>query len=374
MTSNRGTPPQDDELEVSIFGPGYGEALAIHLGNKKWILVDSCIEPKKDLPASLNYLNAIEVEVDKSVRLIVATHWHDDHIRGLALTLGRCENAEFWVPSALGSDAFLKLAHLYHTFPMMNPSGIDEFSTVIQLLIRRRQRGVRFPKINLASLDKLLFSDNISFADRAVPARVYSLSPSDSASLQARLALADLIPREGSPKNRILPLTPNHTSVVLWIEVGVHKLLMGADLQLSPDPYAGWSVILSDSQARQGRAQVFKVPHHGSANAHHPQVWTEMLITEPYALLAPFRRGQKSLPSGSDAKRINGLTPNAYATGRPTTKRVKWRNRVVRDTLARATSELNRVHQKWGHVRMRKKINSKAPNWRVELFGDAYRL
>jgi len=31
-----------DELEVSVFGPGYGESLAIHLGLGSWIIIDSC--------------------------------------------------------------------------------------------------------------------------------------------------------------------------------------------------------------------------------------------------------------------------------------------------------------------------------------------
>ena len=32
--------PAAGELEVSLFGPGFGEALALHIGAGKWILVD----------------------------------------------------------------------------------------------------------------------------------------------------------------------------------------------------------------------------------------------------------------------------------------------------------------------------------------------
>ena len=49
------------------------------------MLVDSCLFPKtKDKePISLYYLNQIGVD-PSSVQTIVASHWHDDHIRGLS--------------------------------------------------------------------------------------------------------------------------------------------------------------------------------------------------------------------------------------------------------------------------------------------------
>lgn len=51
-----GAPPAHDELEVSVFGPGYGEAIVIHLGENEWILIDSCIEPESKEPAAIHYL------------------------------------------------------------------------------------------------------------------------------------------------------------------------------------------------------------------------------------------------------------------------------------------------------------------------------
>jgi len=44
MSNNK--PPEADVVEVSIFGPGKGESVLIHLGNGKWIMIDSCIDPQ----------------------------------------------------------------------------------------------------------------------------------------------------------------------------------------------------------------------------------------------------------------------------------------------------------------------------------------
>ena len=46
-----GTPPASDEVELSLFGPGYGEAIAVHVGDGKWILIDSCKEKGTKDPA-----------------------------------------------------------------------------------------------------------------------------------------------------------------------------------------------------------------------------------------------------------------------------------------------------------------------------------
>ena len=75
-----GVAPSPDEIEVTLFGPGYGEAIAVHLGEGTWLLVDSCIDPVSRAPASGTYLEQIGVSVNQ-VLAIVASHWHDDHVR-----------------------------------------------------------------------------------------------------------------------------------------------------------------------------------------------------------------------------------------------------------------------------------------------------
>ena len=78
-----GVAPSKDEVEVTLLGPGYGESIVVHFGQGEWIIVDSCINDARE-PQALEYLRAIGVEPDEAVSLIVATHWHDDHIRGMA--------------------------------------------------------------------------------------------------------------------------------------------------------------------------------------------------------------------------------------------------------------------------------------------------
>lgn len=374
MATSHRDPPKLDEIEVSVFGPGYGEAIGLHVGEGKWILVDSCTEPDSELPAALDYLHGLDVDVESAVKLIVATHWHDDHICGLGTVFDECKSAAISISSALDTEEFLALPVLYREPVVRRSSGLNEFIQVLRILGARKEQGVRFNSPKLALADRLLFHDHIRLASEAVETKVFALSPSDASLLQAKLAFAELLPKE-EPARRVASPTPNYASVVLWIEVGNHRILLGADLERTADPRTGWSVILSDSAVVSGKAGVFKVPHHGSENAHHEAVWSLLLLDEPFAVVTPFRRGKKSLPTPMDVNRINCLTSRAYATAPVKRRRQRWRKRVVRDFVNDVTRDIRDAHFGWGQVRLRKKINGTTNQpWQVELFGDAYAL
>ena len=372
MTSHH-DPPKLDEIEVSIFGPGYGEAIVLHVGEGKWVLVDSCIGPDSELPAALDYLHGLNVNVENAVRLIVATHWHDDHICGFGTVLEECKSAAISISSALDIEEFLALPVLYREPVVRRSSGLNEFIQMLHILDARKEKGVRFGSLTLALADRLMFHDHIRLASETVEAKVFALSPSDSSLLQAKLAFAELLSKLG-PTRRVASPTPNHASVVLWVEVGSHRILLGADLERTADPRTGWSVILSHSTVVSGKAAVFKVPHHGSENAHHEDVWSLLLLDEPFAVVTPFRRGDKSLPTLMDVNRINCLTSRAYATAPVKQRQRRWRNRVVRDYVKDVTRDIRDAYCGWGHVRLRTKINGTNQPWQVELFGDAYAL
>ena len=36
--------PRRDEVEVTLFGPGYGESVVVHAGVDDWLVVDSCLD------------------------------------------------------------------------------------------------------------------------------------------------------------------------------------------------------------------------------------------------------------------------------------------------------------------------------------------
>jgi hypothetical protein len=367
--------PDDDEIEVSVFGPGMGEAIALHLGMKRWVLIDSCLDPRTGSPASLSYLRDLDIDPASQVRLVVATHWHADHIRGIGEVFKQCDSANVVISAALHKDEFLKLVELYANRTMMRSSGMEEFTQIFETLQQRRQGPVRFNPPILAGADRRLYAETIETPGAApVEASIYSLSPSDAACLKAKLAFAELLPAPSQAKRRIVASPKsNHASVVLWIQIGAHKILLGADLETTSDAKTGWSVIVSDSQSISSRADIFKIPHHGSQNGYHGGVWNELLSAQPHAVVTPFASGKKPLPTDADIERITGLTRNAFATAPTKRGRYKQRNRVAKRLIAQATANVYDVHARWGQVRFRRRISATAP-WDTELFGNAHQL
>ena len=59
---------------------------------------------RRRVQPALEYLQRIGHNPASSVRLIVATHWHDDHIRGLAEVVRTCAAADFYCSSALRTN------------------------------------------------------------------------------------------------------------------------------------------------------------------------------------------------------------------------------------------------------------------------------
>lgn len=374
MPTRQNISPAHDELEISIFGPGYGEAILLHLGTGKWILVDSCIDPASKQPAPLKYLSDLNVDVADNVELIVTTHWHSDHIRGISSVVKECRSAKFVMSDALCMKEFVSLIEVYSKPRAIKNSPIAELSKALEILKARKDPNARVGSAKLAIADRLLYQSKIDLAVGPIEVKVFALSPSDDAVQQARLVFTRWLPEEMDYLKWIPPLTPNHASVVLWIEVGNHKILLGADLEETGDPNIGWSAIVNNSILVLDKASIFKIPHHGSENAHHDHVWSKLLSDEPFAALTPYNRGKKPLPSRKDIERINTFTPNAFATAPTRRRRPQWQNRVVKDVVEQMTRSIQDVYSGWGHVRYRKKMSELDTNWQVELFGDAYPL
>lgn len=108
-----GVPPAADEIEVTLFGPGYGEAIAVHLGDGVWLLIDSCIDPDAGAPASAAYLEKIGVGQGQ-VRTIVASHWHDDHVRGISQLAAKYPSADFVISAVFNDKEALAFLSAYN--------------------------------------------------------------------------------------------------------------------------------------------------------------------------------------------------------------------------------------------------------------------
>jgi hypothetical protein len=269
---NRNSPPAPNVLEVSILGPGFGETVLLHLGAGRWVIVDSCIDRSSGRPAALAYLDSIGVTCS-SVELVVATHWHADHIRGFSSIVSECCQAQVCCSSALNSHEFMAIANLYAELPIRLKAGPTELQQAFEVVIERRG-GPGYKPLRWLRSDMEVLAGSIQICGREIPLRMTALSPSDEMITRAHEEMAQHlnICKKSAQLGLIEPGNPNHISVALHVEVGGRRILLGSDLEETGDPLVGWSAVLSSVGCPRETSETFKVSHHGSISGHAESV------------------------------------------------------------------------------------------------------
>ena len=323
----------------------------MHLGGARWLLLDSCVASGTNVPASADYLNVIGVSA-QSVKFIVASHWHDDHVKGLSQLVKMFPTAELFVPALLTDDqsrAFLA------AYSGAESSGLS--------------RGTKELYDALSDREWIAVKNRTEvFHDRTnpIPVQVVAFSPTQPAFAQFLARILAYVPRADMPITHAPEISPNLSSIVLHVELGTESILLGADLERHAT--AGWEVIVSDHWCRaRSRAGIFKVAHHGSASGDLSEIWSELLSSNPVALMSPFNNGRHTLPTAADKDRILGHTPHAYITS--TASR---RPQLPSDQLKRLqdlSSNVRPLQSGFGAVRARRRVGGN--DWTVETFGSA---
>jgi beta-lactamase superfamily II metal-dependent hydrolase len=368
------TPPGDQQIEVSVFGPGFGESIVVHVGMGDWLVVDSCKSIRDKACAPLVYLRLLGVDVASRVRLVVASHWHDDHIRGLAELFSEAKNARFVCSAAVRLPEFSHILDLAEeTLEVLDDLGIDQISQIGVTEITRIIQELETRQSGINPIFALGMREIWRRSSSRMPVLVRSLSPSDSEFRLSQQHLASLAFRMEKLVMAVPTLEPNNTSVVLSIRVDDEiGLLLGSDLENRSIPETGWQEVLNIWNGVGVRHDIFKVSHHGSENGHHEGIWAEMLVPEPIAVLTPFNRLQVPLPTTADCNRLRRLSKRVYLTAIPGARRVRFLDRAIERTIREHTNAAIRNPSYQGHVRLRANLGSHT--WDLDLFGDAIKV
>jgi hypothetical protein len=350
-----GLGPRDDEAELVIFGPGFGEAIAVHLGAGRWLLVDSCLDEVGKEPASLTYLDKIGVSPD-AVAAIVASHWHDDHVRGISKLAEKFQSAEFFLPAIFNDKEGLEFLAAYSGNIAPQARGSHELYKAVgskEVVMPAQARTIVF--------EETLLGNTV---------RVLAMSPSPAAFAKSQAHMFNYIPKSTSaPINHAPELKPNLEAIVLHVDLGHDALLLGSDLE--DGHQLGWTAMLGDSIcSSRTPSSIYKVAHHGSETGHHDGIWNSLLRSKVISVLTPFNHGRHRLPNPGDRSRVSSLSSESYISSGASRKPGIAGSDEKR--LGDICKKLSRVNSGFGAIRLRK--GSKDTNWSVELFGAAQPL
>lgn len=348
-------------MELLLFGPGYGECVLVSLGAGEWLIVDSCLDHNGRQPA-LQHLERVGATPEIDVRLVIATHWHDDHIAGLGEVVERCASAEFACAAALNQHEFLTLVQAGKSTPVQR-AGVLEFARVLQILEARSPTPAQLVTANR----RLWFRQDRPLAE------AWALSPSDEAVRRSLTDFAGLVDEQRAPARKaVRALSPNHTSVVVWVRVGEHIALLGADLEQDSHPELGWTAIVNSPGRPLDRAHLFKVAHHGSPNADDAAIWQQLLQPQVAACLAPFTRGRVTRPQPADVNRICARAGMLYQTAPAQRPAPQQLPPAVERTVDEVAREFGRAEPGVGCVHLRAAGDRPDDGWYVHLHPPAF--
>lgn len=343
--------PKLNELEISIFGSHIGECIVIHLPNGKWLIVDSCLNPDTGKPIALDYLHSLGVDPTQDVGLIIISHWHDDHVKGMGVLVETCRSARVCCPLAMMKKEFLTLLSHYSGDDSLvdrHTAGTREMATSVKILHQRIQTNGTMSKfiIPVGADRTLLEETNFS---------VRSLSPSDKSFHKALASFGSLLSTHKTER-KILPApTHNDNSIALWLSYSGQSILLGADLEESTDEEVGWKAVINSPvrpDRRDGKACLFKIPHHGSETGHSDDVWNYMVESDAICLMTENSRGGYSLPKAADVERIKKNTTRLFCTSQLKQKLPK-RDNTVEKTLRSMVTNRKSLGGTIGHIQIR---------------------
>lgn len=286
--------PADDEYEVTLLGRGVGESCVVHLGQQQWMIVDSFFDSELREPAAKVYLDEIGVGRHE-VEFVVLTHLDRDHYLGIAQLHDYYTTASLMLPASCNTQNLSKLYGDLDT----------ELGGVPGAIASAERRKVPDGRPSLAFLQ-----DMTDVRDPHGGGRVRALAPTAQAVAAARNEIGQAL-RTGDLAAVVSKLkNDNRTSVVLHALLGDRAALLGGDLLNEPSAF-GWPEVVRATAGRAlAKADLVKVPHHGSKGAHHDDAWQALVVQQPVMLVAPF--WNQGLPLPRDVDRLLGLGPDVW--------------------------------------------------------------
>ena len=330
-------------LEVIVFGKGYGESILVHI-KEKWIVVDSFIDPRSHMPIALKYLidNGFDVE---DIVGIICTHWDNDHVLGLSQIINQHNgNISICLPIIYTNSKFAE----YIAFNSDNSIySTSEFIKVLRLIKTKNISRI------YAISGRNLFEKEINDPEICLKA----LSPNDNQYTTFLNSIS--LPEKGQVKNYI-SLEENKISVVTYIKTCIDTILLGGDMENSPN---GWNSICNSFI--DSKCHIFKIPHHGSKTGYNSNVW-KSLVDRPISIITRFN--PKNLPTDEMVKTIAKDSSEVYVVGPiPKNDRNTINQAKKYDNIGTIKS-MTLLDSDYGYVKLSKIAKDK--DWIINTFGE----
>lgn len=300
----------DGHLSAVVFGPGRGEAILVKMPDGQVGVVDGCRRPNDPLTGEGDPVRELLEKLDipkYEISFVALTHPHSDHYPGLSslvdawLTNSR-RVRELWCPFHVG-DRYAKAWFRYLKDQQRTGKGRSPHP---------KADDVRdLPFVSWAEIIRARQAKYLAISERKVlidemcqesPLRIQAVGPTDRDLFLALEELLDAIRHRCAGDERQRPtFDPNAASGALLLTWGEGRILLAGDLLAGNKSYDGWTGVSNFPSP----VQIVNVAHHGSEEAHHPELWARM--APQLAIVTPFQFAKNNQPpKQEDITRLAG--------------------------------------------------------------------
>jgi hypothetical protein len=338
--------PEDNELEICFFGPGYGESIVVHIPSIGWGIIDSCnvkVKSKSITPA-LEYLLQLLSPPYPLLSFIVLTHSHEDHYSGFDQIIKKYPGGIRRICRYDG-DGIRELKIYLVQQKIANNNILPGLVQVFDAMDNAIKSGVHLRR--LSEMTSIIDVNNIQIEGYGTTdIKLLALSPSAISVKKYVEMLFALYPQKGKAVKPGDDRLHNLLSVAILLKIGNIQIIFGSDVETGTDDNMGWNGILNNDCPNLW-ANLVKVAHHGSESGYNANAWEKHSGKGlPFAIVTPFNKGSVSLPKENDLKRLNivtnkiGLTSVVETTEkleryypRDVIKSIRYRTRAIKTIL-----------------------------------------
>lgn len=333
--------------QIIVAGTGYGECILVHLGNNKYVMIDSFINPDTKNPVAIDYLEKIGLSIGNIIG-IICSHWDDDHIRGVSEVASKLKGINVGIPVIFTERELDKIReYLGYTEASSDEVRMNEFTKLLEL---NDEDAI---ELRHCVPQRQLFSQEIGNKEVIVE----TLSPSDK---QYRNFINQLVmPKEGDSMQSI-DFTNNSISVVSIIKFRDKCCLFGGDLE---NGHNEWNGIINNYN--HPKAEIFKIPHHGSENGFSKDVWKQ-IVDNPISVITRFNRGKVRLPQDEQVEIIRGKSRKVFVVGGVNKPMKGSMNKILEGFDTQQPRQIVMKKEKLGMVR----LTYNSSDWKIETYGE----
>lgn len=305
-------------LHLFVYGPGYGEGIAVALPGAGWLIVDGCRTPGDAALPLVDLLDTF-LETDEAVDALLLTHPHDDHFHGFTDVLHEfLPHRVGLVTGGIGLEPLARaLAEQLAQQDAARDAERGRAGGVAAVLNAIDDTWLRRPESRLELYDGVV---------------VPTSSPHTWVTVRAPAPheVVELVNGHAAVVAKRLRQRANELSAVIEIEFGATRVVLGGDLptlrssgQAVP---SGWGSVMP-RRPELGAHCALKLPHHTSLEAFHPELHSTREVSDRAWVATPWSRG-RGLPRTEPQQGLARLLerePEVLLTGLPLATEVQAR-------------------------------------------------